>query len=165
MVNQSLITGIFPESLKKAKVVPIYKKNDKSKFENYRPISILPTISKLFERVAYNQLSDYFNENNLFYSQQYGFRAHHSTEHAILELSDRIISAMDNKQTPMTIFLDLSKAFDTLNHDILLTKLSYYGINNSANTWFKNYLNNRTQYVEFENHQSVLLSNNIGIPQ
>ena len=146
IINQSLDTGVFPNKFKLAKVVPIFKKDDDTKFSNYRPISILPTISKVFERVIFEQLYNYLNSLNLFYHRQYGFRENHSTELAALELIDRIIQYLDKGETPISVFLDLSKAFDTLDHSILLSKLEYYGIRNNALKLFKNYLSNRKQY-------------------
>ena len=122
IINQSLITGIFPEKLKLAKVIPLYKKDDKLMMGNYCPISLLTSISKLFGRVAFEQLSDYFSSNNYFHDSQYGFREKHSTKLATVELMDRIISALNEKFLPISIFMDLSKAFDTLDHFILLEK-------------------------------------------
>ena len=103
-------TGIFPDKLKIAKFIPIHKKDDETIFSNYRPISILPAISKLIEKVVYNQICSFFIQHNLFSDSQYGFRAKHSTELAALELVDRISFALDNNDTPFSIFLDLSKA-------------------------------------------------------
>ena len=132
IVNQSLNTGIFPDKLKCAKVIPIYKKGDDTKLDNYRPISILPAISKIFERVIFDQLYDHFHQNNLFFSSQYGFKKKHSTELAVLELVDRITQELDKGHTPINIYLDLSNAFDTLDHNILQHKLSHHGVKNIA---------------------------------
>ena len=110
-----ILTGIFPDLLKIAKVKPLFKRGDTAQLNNYRPISLLPTISKVFERVIYSQLYAYFNDNNLMSEQQYGFRAQHSTELASVKLVDHIIKQMDNRyetKTPVAIFCDLSKAFD-----------------------------------------------------
>ena len=161
IINQSLATGIFPDKLKNAKITPIHKKESIHTLENYRPISILPTISKIFEKTVFNQLYTYFDNNNYLSPNQYGF----STEHAILEVIDRISSELDTGNTPLTIFLDLSKAFDTLNHEILLHKLKYYGISNTALSWFKSYLSNRTHYVEIESHRSSYVLSFISVPQ
>ena len=112
IVNQSLYSGIFPYKLKIAKIIPIFKKNDNHLLENYRPISLLPSISKVFERVVYIQHEHYLRENEYLSNSQYGFRSSHSTEHANVEIVDRISSAVDQGQTPIAIYLDLSKAFD-----------------------------------------------------
>ena len=108
-INQSLSTGIFPEKLKVAKVIPIFKKDDPLLIENYRPISILPSISKIFEKVICNQLNDYFDVNKLFHSSQYGFRKQHSTELAAIELVDRATQDMDRGEIPFGIFLIFRK--------------------------------------------------------
>ena len=127
IINQSLKTGVFPDALKIAKVKPLYKKGDNFCLHNYRPISLLPTISKNFERVMFTQLYSYLNANNLLSEQQYGFRSQHSKYNiACVKLVDYITTEMDNIKrikTPTAIFLDLSKAFDTLNFNILLNKL------------------------------------------
>ena len=128
LTQQVLAKGIFPDKLKLAKVIPIYKKGEQSLINNYRPISLLPVISKVLEKIIANQISSFFERNELFSRNQYGFRAAHCTEHAAIELTDRIITKMDNNEIPIGIFLDLSKAFDTINHKILLSKLKYYGI-------------------------------------
>ena len=168
IINQSLKTRIFPEALKIAKVKPLYKKGDNFCLNNYRPISLLPTISKIFERVMFTQLYSYLNAHNLLSEQQYGFRSQHSTELACVKLVDYITTEMDNIKkikTPTAIFLDLSKAFDTLNFDILLNKLQYYGIHGIALSLIKSYLTNRFQYVQFENSESDLLEIKTGILQ
>ena len=165
IINQSLFTGIFPKSLKLAKVLPLYKKEDPHLFGNYRPISLLPTISKLFEKVVYKQLYDYFTKNDLFYKSQYGFRQKHSTELAALELSDRLYDQLDKGEIPIAIFLDLSKAFDTLDHTILLDKLHYYGIRGTTLSWFKSYLTDRKQYIIYDDIKSSQRSIDTGVPQ
>ena len=123
IINQSLTTGIFPNKLKIAKIIPVHKKEFIYLIQNYRPISLLPAISKVFERVVYEQLYNYFAENNY-----YGFRKLHSAEFATLELVDRVTLALDNGNIGLALYLDLSKAFDTLNFDILLSKLNFYGV-------------------------------------
>ena len=165
LINQVLNTGIFPDELKIAKVIPLFKKDDPKLLKNYRPIYLRPTISKVIEKIIFTQLSTYFNENKLIFDNQYGFRPKHSTEYAALELVDRIITHMDNKEVPINIFLDLSKAFDTIDHTILLAKLRYYGIHDTALLLLKCYLNNRKQYVEFEDTKSDILPITVGVPQ
>ena len=119
LINQVLNTGIFPDKLKIFKVILIYKKGDPQLFENYRPISLVPTISKVLEKIIHKQLSSYFDEYGLFFPNQYSFRPKHYTEYAALELIDRIINKMDSNEIPIDIFLDLSKAFDTIYYTIL----------------------------------------------
>ena len=163
--NQTIHTGICPDRLKIANVIRVFKKGNNSFFENYRPISLLPSISKIFENIFCNQLYDYFHTNNLFYNNQYGFRKMHSTEHASLELIDRIQQQLDTKADPFAIFLDLSKAFYTIDHHILLHKLSYYGIQGKALNLFKDYLLNRTQYVLIDKISSTSRKIYTGVPQ
>ena len=165
IINQSITTGLFPDYLKIAKVIPLFKKEDATLFDNYKPISILPALSKAVERVIFNQLHEYFKINNLYYDSQYGFRERHSTEFASLELIDRLVCDLDQGETPINIYMDLSKAFDTLNHDILLHKHQYYGIKGPALELFKSYFTNRKQYVELENTKSHFINISTGVPQ
>ena len=165
IINQTLTSGIFPDTLKIAKIIPLFKKGDKTLLENYRPISILPAISKNFERIMFNQIHNHFSMHNLFYSGQYGFRANHSTQFAALELIDRITQDLDQGNMPITIFMDLSKAFDTLNHDILIYKLKSYGLSEAALKLMQSYLTNRKQYVEINNTQSTKNDITVGVPQ
>ena len=126
IINQSLQTGIFPDLLKISKIKPLYKKDDKCCFNNYRPIALLPTISKVFERVMHTRLYNYLINYELLAERQYGFRSQHSTEFASVKLVDYILTEMDNKylvKTPAAIYMDLSKAFDNLRYGILLDKL------------------------------------------
>ena len=147
IINQSLQTGIFPDKLKLAKVLPIHKKNYDNILDNYHPISVLPTISKVLERIMYNQIYNHFTELKLFFDSQYGFRTKHSTELAALELIDRIVVKMDQNKIPLNIYLDLSKDFDTINHEILIYKLKHYGIIGNSLNLLKSYLTNHKQYV------------------
>ena len=166
IVNQSINTGIFPDSLKLAIVKPLFKNKDsENDFGNYRPISLLTTISKIFERVIFNQLYEYMTLNNLFINSQYGFRKKHSTELAALELVDRVAKDMDKNKVPLSIFIDLSKAFDTLDHEILLQKLKHYGVEGIALGWFKSYLTNRKQKVNYDGMMSITLDLKTGVPQ
>ena len=165
IINQAITTGIFPEKLKIAKVTPIYKKGDAQLFENYRPISILPAISKVIEKVMHMQIQQYFDTFNLFCRSQYGFRPQHSTELAALEVVDQIFTQMDDMKIPLNIYLDLSKAFDSLNHQILLNKLKHYGFEDISMRLMVSYLENRKQIVTFNNSESDLLTISTGVPQ
>ena len=165
IINQSFQSGIFPDQLKIAKVIPIFKKDDSAKLDNYRPISILPAISKVFEKCIFNQLHEHFITNKLFCDGQYGFRERHSTELAALELIDRIVLAMDKGEIPFSIFIDLSKAFDTLDHKILIHKLKYYGVEGKALALCQSYLSNRFQYVQLGDVESELRLIHTGVPQ
>ena len=150
MVNQSLSSAIFPNALKLAKVIPIHKGKDPEKVENYRPISILPALSKVFEKVMNEQLQNYFETNKLLKKNHYGFRKKHSTQMACLQLTDNIIWMMEENKVPVNVFMDLSKAFDTIDHQILLNKLQFYGLKGTELELFVSYLSNRKQYVQFE---------------
>ena len=164
LVNQSLSSGIFPNALKLAKVIPIHKGKDPEKVENYRPISILPALSKVFEKVMNEQLQNYFETNKLFNKNQYGFRKKHSTEMACLQLTDNIIWMMEENKVPVNVFMDLSKAFDTIDHQILLNKLQFYGLKGTELELFVSYLSNRKQYVQFEDKKSKTEIITTGVP-
>ena len=165
IINQSLCTGGFPDNLKLAKVVPLFKKGNPHFLDNYRPISLLSTLSKIFEKVVFQQVYTYFTDNKLFYENQYGFRKNHSTELAALELVDRISGYMDTGKIPISIFLDLSKAFDTLDSYILLEKLKHYGFGDIPLKRFHSYLLVRSQYVVFNGSQSDVMKLSTGVPQ
>ena len=165
IINQMLKTGIFPDSFKTSTIVPLFKEGDHGLLTNYRPISLLPTISKVFERVIYDQMYLYCNNNNLLADEQFGFRKNHSTEYAAIKLVDHISNEMESGKTPATLFIDLSKAFDTLSFDILLQKLNYYDIAGDSLKLLVNYLRNRKQYVVFNNHNSEITDIRCGVPQ
>ena len=167
ILNQSFVTGIVPENLKTAKVIPVFKSGNNKLFNNYRPISILPTISKIMEKIVCNRLIMFLEKFNILYKHQYGFRAKHSTIQPILHLLKDIAEANDKitKDLTLAVFLDLSKAFDTINHDILLYKLNFYGIRGISNKWFASYLSNRKQYTEIHKCQSSPKNIISGVPQ
>ena len=163
--NLSFANGIFPNELKIANVVPIYKGNDEMEFSNYRPVSVLPVFSKLLERLMYNRLIDFINENKLLYKFQFGFQKGKSTNMALIMLIDKISEALDKGELAIGVFLDFSKAFDTVDHDILTRKLDLYGIKGIYNDWFKNYLDNRKQYVTYNSAKSESQVIKCGVPQ
>ena len=142
--NLTFSTGIIPDNLK----VAIFKGNDAMKFE-VRPISVLVCFSKLLERLMINRLSKFIDKNKILSKHQYGFRKNRSTEHAIIDFVDKITKAIDEGKYSVGIFLDLSKAFDTINHKILIKRLEHYGTRGVAKKWFENYLCNRKQIVKY----------------
>ena len=142
--NQSVLTGVYPAKLKYAKVIPVYKGEDETLPENYRPISLLSIYNRLFEKILYRRLIKFIDKNDILYDLQYGFRNKHSTQHAILDIVNTIHSNMDNRKYSCGIFIDLKKAFDTVNHEILLTKHEHYGIRGVINSWFRSYLQGRS---------------------
>ena len=143
LFNESMLSGIFPEQMKLAEVVPLYKSKERYLTSNYRPISLLITLLKILEKVIYKRTYQFLNQSNQFYNSQYGFRSHHSCEHAIAELVGNILKNKENGKTTISLFLDLSKAFDSLQHKTLLKKLEIYGIRGIALKWFTSYLENR----------------------
>ena len=165
LIKKSLSTGVFPDKLKIAKVIHLYKKDDPHLVDNYRPISLLLAISKIFEKILFNQVYAYFDRNKLLYTSQCRFRKLHSTELASLELVDRVRLDMDSGKTPVSIFLDLSNAFDTSDHSILLLKLTHYGLPQAAIRWFSSYLFGRRQLVDFNGTWSTITSTSTGVPQ
>ena len=168
LIDQSFQSGIFPDKQKIAKVVPIFKAGKysiESYVHNYRPISLLSRFSKILERVVYNQLYKHLQINKLIYESQYGFRKWHSTELAALELIDSIYKILDQGKTPIAIFLDISKAFDKIDHKILINKLHHCGCRNISLNWFNSYLTERSQYVIINETTSKTLLVTIRVPQ
>ena len=156
---------IFPELLKLAKVIPTFKKGNELLCENYRPISLLSVFSKIFEKVIYTRMYDYLMKNNLIYKRQFGFRNNHSTNHALISLSENIKSNLDSGQFSAGIFIDLQKAFDTVNHEILCEKLLHYGFRGIPQKLLESFLANRKQYVSIKGYDSIQLDVTCGVPQ
>ena len=165
LINLSIKQGIFPDELKIARVVPIFKSGDKALVSNYCPISVLSFVSKIYEKIMYNYLIDFINDHNILYKYQFGFRKQYSTNHAIISLVEKINSALYNGNFMIGVYLDLKKAFDTVDHKILIRKLHAYGIIGNILNWFKSYLHNRKQYVYINKTKSKTKVINCGIPQ
>jgi hypothetical protein len=165
VINLSLQTGLFPSELKVARVTPIFKSGRKDSFDNYRPISILPALSKIFEKCVHKQLMNYLEVNGLLSENQFGFRKNRSTEHAVVFFTDQIRKAMDKGQLTGAVFIDLSKAFDTISHDAIINKLHIYGITGIAKQWLTSYLFCRKQQVSFQGTFSSTHNVYCGVPQ
>ena len=163
--NASLEQGIFPDALKIARVTPIYKADDKKHVNNYRPISVLPAMSKIHEKVMFTRLKNFLTKNSILDQNQFGFRSKCSTTMALLKIVDDLTKAIDDKKITIGIFIDLAKAFDTVDHRILLMKLNFYGIRGIALDWFCSYLSNRKQYVTIDKMDSKELNIKCGVPQ
>ena len=163
--NQSLSQGKFISGFKHSKVIPLLKKGDPKNLTNYRPISLLSCISKILEKLVHKRLYSYLTKFNIINNCQFGFRKGHSTNHLISLFTDHVASALDSKMPCLGVFLDLSKAFDTINHEILLKKLFNYGIRGTVYYWFKSYLSGRSQQVEFNGITSSIKSISSSVPQ
>ena len=163
--NQSFSTGIFPDDLKISLITPTYKNEDKSLYSNCRPVAVLPCFSKILEKLMHKRLMDYIERGNILYGKQYGFRKKHSTEMAIIELTTKLTNAIDDRKLTAGIFLDLSKAFDTVDHSIITSKLEHYGKRGIALQWFKNCLSNRYQIVKYKDNQSGKQMIKCGVPK
>ena len=165
IINTSIERGIYPKKLKIAKIIPIYKDGVDTDPNNYRPISLLSIFNKIFEILMNSRLKNFLKLRNFFSDSQYGFREQYSTQHALLDIINKIQSNMDNKLFSCGIFIDLKKAFDTVDHDILLCKLKYYGIRGVVNDWFSSYLKNRSQTTLVGNCISDKEETLCGVPQ
>ena len=163
--NISIKTGVFPDKLKIARITPIYKSGERELVNNYRPISVLPCFSKVLERIMYNRLYSFLLKNNILYDKQFGFQKDHSTEHAILQLTNQILQSFDQDRFTIGVFIDLSKAFDTVDHKILLKKLSFYGVRDNNLKWFSSYLFNRKQFVSTNQNNTDMEIISCGVPQ
>ena len=149
--------------MKIAKIIPIFKNGQKPEFTNYRPISILSQFSKILETLFNLRLEQFLDANKIISDSQYGFSM--STVHAAAELVDQMLSAIDGQRCCAGVFIDLKKAFDTVDHELLVEKLKVYGIRGVANKWLQNYLTNRKQYVVIDDHSSDMLDMTCGVPQ
>ncbi|MFZ2540057.1 MAG: reverse transcriptase family protein [Oscillospiraceae bacterium] len=165
IINNAMNEGVFPDLLKTAKIVPIFKSDNAKLINNYRPISILTTFSKIFEKITFTRLSNFMNKNQILHENQFGFRGGLSTCTALLQLINELTNSIDKKQITIGVFIDLAKAFDTVDHRILLQKLEHYGIRGIVLNWFTSYLSNRRQYVIVDGVASALADIKCGVPQ
>ena len=165
LFNQSIRLGKFPLRLKCASVIPLYKKGPRNDLNNYRPISLLNIFSKIFEKIMKKYLVEFIKVNNILSPSQYGFQAKKSTEDAHRLLSKKIYEELDRSSSVLSVFIDFSKAFDTVPHDILLKKLDHYGIRGGVKNWFADYLQNRQQVTIYENAISTTKNTTLGVPQ
>jgi len=162
---KSFESGKFPSQLKIAKIIPIHKNGDKSLPDNYRPISLLPNFSKILEKVMSNRLTNFLESNSLLCKEQFGFRKSHSTLHPLINFLNKIATEKNNNKFTIGIFCDLKKAFDTVNHGILLKKLHNIGVRGIELDWFRDYLSNRKQFVHINGQNSSMLEIVLGVPQ
>ena len=165
LINKSITDGTVPALWKVARVTPLYKAEDNLLVENYRPISVLPVLSKVLERVVHTQTSAYLDHLGLLYKHQYGFRCSRSTVQAVGHLNNSVLDAMDRGKATGMLFLDISKAFDSIDHKILLGKLEHIGLSARSLRWFKLYLSDRRQCVYINGEVSETHPVDLGVPQ
>ena len=163
--NLSLLHGEFPDSMKLAKIIPLFKKGDKLEIGNYRPISLLSSFSKILEKIVFTRMIAFLKKYDILSNFQFGFREKHSTVHALMSFVEKIAHSIDSSSHTVGIFLDFSKAFDTINHEILLYKLANIGVRGKALEWFRSYLSNRRQFVFLNEQASDFKNITCGVPQ
>ena len=165
LINYSFVTSVFPQRWKTAKVTPLFKGGDPENVNNYRPISVLPVLTKVIERHVHDSLYSYLCVNNLIYSKQSGFRKRHGTETAFIGIMDELLFNLDSDRVSGMILIDYCKAFDMVDHSILLQKLQAYGFDNKSLIWFRSYLNERRQLVSMGNIESPTACVRHGVPR
>ena len=165
IISNSFTSGVFHDALKISKVIPIHKDGSTQFVNNYRPISLLSVFDKIIEKLMHKRLYSFLTEHDILFYNQFGFRKSNSTTYALLQITEMIKESIDKHKYGCGIFIDLRKAFDTVNHDILLIKLQHYGIRGTALKWFKSYLSNRKQYVFHNGESSTLGDITCGVPQ
>ena len=163
MFNKSFKEGHFPELLKIVKVIPIYKGDDPTNPSNYIPISLLSVFDKLLEMLMYNRLDPFFQKHNVFYKYQFGFRKNHATNNALTEVMNYIYKSLDEGNYVFGMYIDLKKAFDTVQHKILLYKLQHYGIRGLAFQWFESYVSKRKQFLVLNNNLTFQTYGNMAL--
>ena len=165
LFNLSFTPGVFPSLLKTAKVVPVFKKDSKLGYSNNHPISLLSNTEKILEKLRNKRLHTFLNKNNVIYNLKFGFRQQYSTSHALINITESIRKALDDGNISSGVVVDLQKAFDTVDHQILLAKLNHYGVCGVSNDWFKSYLSNCNQYVSINDFDSGLTTIYCSVPQ
>ena len=166
LFNSCMATGVFPDEFKIAKVIPLFKTGNRNLISNYRPISVLPTLSKIFEKLVHKRMYHFLEKNDVLQNCQFGFRQGHSTVHAVQTAIDSVIKSLNSSDKTMGIFIDFSKAFDTIKHHILLRKLEHYGMRGIALDFMTDYLTNRKQYVSYDYQCNSCFSDiTVGVPQ
>jgi Reverse transcriptase (RNA-dependent DNA polymerase) len=165
IINESFKTGIYPDLLKISKIIPLYKKGDKTKTSNYRPIAILSVFSKIFEKIIAKRLLNFLESENVLSKNQFGFQNRKSTQSALLRILKYVYDNLDRHNKVIALFVDLTKAFDCVDHEILLSTIENFGIRGVCNDLLRSYLQNRHQFVECFNERSSLLPIEIGVPQ
>ena len=165
LFNDCIQQGIFPDAYKVAQVIPLFKGGDKGDRNDYRPISLLPALGKLLEKIISVRVVKFFDAYNLFSPHQFGFRANFSTEYAVIDIYEKLLNNLDKRLSTCAIFLDLAKAFDSVSHNILLRKLKRYGIRGNVYKFFESYLSSRSQFVKIDDVKSSLLNIAFGVPQ
>ena len=165
IINLSFAKGIFPELLKTAKVIALFKTGSTEELNNYRPISLLSIFDKIMEKIVHKQLYAFLEDHEILFKNQFGFRKKTSTGHSLIEITEKIQESIDSSKFGCGIFIDLKKAFDTVNHNILLRKLEHYGIRGSMLKWFESYLTDRKQYVFYNGVTSDVKGITCGVPQ
>jgi len=165
LFNVSVSCGVFPACLKVARIIPVFKRGDSTLVSNYRPISTLPTLSKIFEKLMCKKLCSFLKLHNILYDGQFGFRENSGTSDALLKFLHTAVGALDRKENVIAVFLDFAKAFDTVCHEILLDKMEHIGIRGVALEWFRTYVSSRKQYVGLGNSKSMVSEIVKGVPQ
>ena len=165
LLNTSIETSCFPDSWKVARVTPVFKDGDKTEKSNYRPVSVLPVISRLFEKLVTNQMCQYMNGNGHFSSGQSSFLHLHSTVTCLLKNTDDWYNGMDLGRLVGLVFIDLKKVFDTVDRNILCKKLNHYGVQQRELSWFESYLSNRKQFCRVNGVDSEIGGIEVGVPQ
>ena len=163
--NLSMTSGVFPQKMKLAKIIPVFKKGDTLSITNYRPISLLTVFSKVLEKIVFTRTTKFLEDYDILHESQFGFRKKQNTSHALLNLINKITKSIDDQTHTIGLFLDFSKAFDTIDHTILLSKLTHYGIRGIAHDWYRSYLDERQQFTCIDSCNSKLRNINCGVPQ